>query len=369
MEELPKGVLIIGSVPLKNAEEVFRVCGQKLGSCLISLPDGETGDRLSWLGHQRARFDRHPQLERPRPEERERGGTVALYRIKRGSKLRFDSLGYSDFARDSYALFERFQAEGIIPQSVRFQVSLPTPLNMLSFFDSADGEEVEVALVEAFTREIETMVRHIPPEKLAIQWDMSREVTILRGFHLLDSPDALTSVISKLNDISAAIPESALLGTHLCCGDRHYKPIQELKDLGSLVNFASVLTKELNHRLDWVQMPVPPDRDDLDYFKPLADLAMGPTKLYLGLVHHNDGVEGALGRIRTAQKVLPDFGVTTECGLGRRRPETIPALLDTFLEYLAHSALPRHDIVRKQSNCYTEMRSIWTPVATQKRKK
>jgi len=332
MEALPKGVLIIGSVPLKNAEEVFRVCRQKLGSRLISLPDGETGGRLSWLGHQRARFDRHPQLERPRPEERERGGTVALYRIKRGSKLRFENLGYSDFARDSYALFERFQAEGFIPQHVRFQVSMPTPLNLLSFFHPDNRAEIEVALVEAFTRELEAIGRHIPSEKLAIQWDMPREVAILRGFHPLDSPDPLKSIISKLNDISAAIPESSLLGMHLCCGDRHFRPIEELDDLGVLVNFANVLAKELNHRLDWVQMPVPPDRDDLDYFKPLADLGMGPTKLYLGLVHYNDGVEGALGRIRTAQKVLPDFGVTTECGLGRRRPETIPALLDTFLE-------------------------------------
>lgn len=332
MEALPEGVLVIGSVPLKNAEEVFRVCGQKIGSCLVSLPDGETGDRLSWLGHQRARFDRHPQLERLSPREQEMRGTGALYRIKGGSKLRFENLGYSDFARESYALFERVQAEGFVPPHVRFQVSMPTPLNMLSFFDPEDRRVIEVGLVEAFTRELGVMFHHIPPEKLAIQWDMPREVAILRGFHPLDSPDPLKSIISKLNDISAAIPESSLLGMHLFCGDRHFRPIEELDDLGVLVNFANVLAKELNHRLDWVQMPLPPDRDDLDYFKPLADLGMGPTKLYLGLVHYNDGVEGALGRIRTAQKVLPDFGVTTECGLGRRGPETIPALLDTFVE-------------------------------------
>jgi hypothetical protein len=330
MEELPKGVLIIGSVPLKNAEEVFRVCGQKLGSRLISLPDGETGGRLSWLGHQRARFDRHPQLERPRPEERERGGTVALYRIKRGSKLRFENLGYGDFARDSFALFERFQAEGILPQSVRFQVSQPTPLNMLSFFDSADGEEVEVALAKAFNREIQAMVRVVPSEKLALQWDMPREVAVLRGLHPLGSHDPLSSLISKLNNISAGIPESTLLGLHLCCGDRHYRPIQELNDLGVLVTFANALTKRLKHRVDWVQMPVPAARDDLDYFRSLAGLEIATAKLYLGLVHYRDGIEGALARIRAAKKVLAEFGVTTECGLGRRNLATTPDLLNTL---------------------------------------
>jgi len=331
MGELPKGVLILGSVPLKNAEEVFRTFGKVLGSRLVSLPDGETGDRLSWLGHQRARLDHHPQLERLGSEEQEGRGTGTRYRIKGGSKLRFDNLGYSAFARESYALFKRFQAEGIIPQSVRFQVSLPTPLNMLSFFDSADSEDVEVALVEAFTREIETMVSHIPPEKLAIQWDMPREVAILRGLHPVHFRDPLKSIISKLNDISDAIPEVTMLGTHLCCGDRHYKPVQELKDLGVLANFANVLAKQLNHRLDWVQMPVPADRKDVEYFRPLADLRIGIAKLYLGLVHHRDGIDGALSRIRTAQKVLAEFGVTTECGLGRRHTETIPVLLSTFL--------------------------------------
>jgi hypothetical protein len=94
---------------------------------------------------------------------------------------------------------------------------------------------------------------------------------------------------------------------------------------------ANVLAKQMNHRLDWGPMPVPADRDDVDYFRPLADLRFRISKHYLGLVHHRDGIDGALSRIRTAQKVLAEFGVTTECGLGRRRPETIPVFLNTFL--------------------------------------
>jgi hypothetical protein len=212
---------------------------------------------------------------------------------------------------------------------------MPTPLNMLSCFDPDDRSVIEVALVEAFTRELEAMVRHIPPEKLAIQWDIPREVAILRGFHPLDSSEPLKSIISKLNDISTAIPESSLLGMHLCCGDRHYRSIEELKDLEVLVNFANALTIELNHRLDWIQMPVPPDRDELDFFRPLADLRISTAKLYLGLVHYQDGIDGALARIRTAQRVRGEFGVTTECGLGRRPPQTTPDLLNTLAQISA----------------------------------
>ena len=51
------------------------------------------------------------------------------------------------------------------------------------------------------------------------------------------------------------------------------------------------------------------------------------TELYLGLVHFTDGVEGARRRLAAAKRVVTDFGVATECGLGRRTPAPIPPLL------------------------------------------
>ena len=75
-------------------------------------------------------------------------------------------------------------------------------------------------------------------------------------------------------------------------------------------------------------MPVPRDRDDDPYFSPLRDLNLkSGTELYLGLIHLTDGIEGAKRRAAAAKRVIPDFGVATECGFGRRPPETIPDLL------------------------------------------
>jgi hypothetical protein len=83
-------------------------------------------------------------------------------------------------------------------------------------------------------------------------------------------------------------------------------------------------------------MPVPRNRDDVAYFAPLHNLHLHPeTELYLGLVHYTDGVEGTQRRIAAAQKVIVDFGVATECGLGRRRSETIPELLRIHSEVAA----------------------------------
>jgi hypothetical protein len=45
------------------------------------------------------------------------------------------------------------------------------------------------------------------------------------------------------------------------------------------------------------------------------------------VVHFSDGVEGTLKRIKAAQQFVAAFGVATECGFGRRPPDTMPALL------------------------------------------
>jgi hypothetical protein len=80
-------------------------------------------------------------------------------------------------------------------------------------------------------------------------------------------------------------------------------------------------------------MPVPVDRSDEAYFAPLLDLKLRRrTKLFLGLVHDSDGVEGTRARIAVAAKYASDFGIAAECGFGRRPPETIPNLLRVHSE-------------------------------------
>jgi bacterioferritin-associated ferredoxin len=79
-----------------------------------------------------------------------------------------------------------------------------------------------------------------------------------------------------------------------------------------------------------VHLPVPRDRDDEAYFAPLAGLELDAgTRLHLGLLHLADGQEGAARRraAATAQLTRP-FGVGTECGFGRQKPEDVRALLE-----------------------------------------
>ncbi len=54
---------LVGSIPLPDAETVFRTVSQALGSSLKRVPDGETGDRSRWIWFQRAMLESHPDIE------------------------------------------------------------------------------------------------------------------------------------------------------------------------------------------------------------------------------------------------------------------------------------------------------------------
>jgi hypothetical protein len=80
-------------------------------------------------------------------------------------------------------------------------------------------------------------------------------------------------------------------------------------------------------------MPVVKARTDDAYFAPLKNLKLRPgTKLYLGLIHHNDAA-GDAARLAAARRHARVDGIGTECGMARGDPARLPALL------AAHAAL------------------------------
>jgi hypothetical protein len=182
--DAPRGVLLVGSVPLGNAEEVFRVVTAVLDDRLRRVSDSETGDRRHWVAWQQPAFAHHPDLE-PSPAE----SAVALseppmpaitrFRVRDHvdpGGIRFGRLGYAETATASYAVFARLKAEGVIPAGVRFQVSLPTPIHPVLLFVTAAEQPILPAPYEAaLLRELDQLLAAIPEDQLAIQWDAPRE--------------------------------------------------------------------------------------------------------------------------------------------------------------------------------------------------
>jgi hypothetical protein len=98
------------------------------------------------------------------------------------------------------------QEEGVLPSHYRFQVSLPTPLAVIAaFLQPSVVLAVQPAYEQRRLSELDAILTTIPPQALAIQWDVAVEVEIIEG--VFPHPFA---------DPRAAIPERLLrLGNHV----------------------------------------------------------------------------------------------------------------------------------------------------------
>lgn len=92
-----------------------------------------------------------------------------------------------------------------------------------------------------------------------------------------------------------------------------------------MADVGEAILKRIKRTVNWIHLPVPKDRADVAYFEPLRKLVetkQDTTKIYLGLVHEYD-LEGTRELIQAAKKIVPWFGVSTECGMGRRDEEAL----------------------------------------------
>lgn len=326
-----RGAHLVGSVPLANAEAVFTAVARELGDRLRRLPDGETGPRSDWIVWQLPLFTSQPGLEvvPPAPDGWRPLPRVRLEDGARADEVRFAGLGYADAAIASYRVFARLKRDGVVPVRCRFQVCLPTPLAPISAFVVPEHQALlEPAYEAGLLAELRLVLQEIPHDQLGIQWDTNFEFGMLEGVFPVWFDDVKGGILERLLRLSRQVPGDVELGYHFCYGDVQHRHYKEPRDAGKLVEVANALAASLGRPLNWVHMPVPRDRTDPAYYAPLAALRLRPeTELYLGLVHHTDGVEGTARRIEVARRFVPDFGIATECGWGRRSPPTVPELL------------------------------------------
>lgn len=343
----PQGALLVGSVNYNDAETTFRTAAELMGGQLKRFPDGEVGDRYHWIIFQASILGQADGLERVGDEPiLVRHLDARGLRIADGvdaASIVLPSLGYAAAAKESYALFTKLRAEGVIPAGKRFQVSLPTPVAVVSvFFQGADRALIEPKYRDALYAELAEILEAIPHEDLAIQWDVAVEFGIIEAadyeteFGAQFSSwwgDAWTGVIERAAEQAAQVPADVELGFHLCYGDANEEHFIEPTDSANLVKFGNALFAAAPRPITWLHLPVPIERDDEAYFAPLATLEVpADTELYLGLVHREDGAAGAQRRIDAASKFVPRFGVGTECGIGRAPEGATEGILRTHAE-------------------------------------
>jgi methionine synthase II (cobalamin-independent) len=339
-----RNVYLVGSVPMPDAAQVFETVSAALGPSLLTLPDGETGERLDWITWLEPVFANNPAFEIS--SETFQLHSTALkhrrYRLKPGVSIKdvkFENLHYTDVAKRSYDTFAALKRQGKIPAKVKFQVDLVPAHSVIWLFIQEDLQRaIDPIYNDAVMREIDKIAAAIPHDEVAIQFDLASAVFARLernepspyGRTKEEMQETFAGIVVRLAE---HVPEDIDLLFHFCYGDAGHRHVVEPTDMGDMVDYANRLAERLKRPIAQIHMPVPRDRSDAAYFAPLRRLKLAPqTRLCLGLVHYTDGVEGTKRRLDAARQFVSDFGIATECGFGRRDPATIPRLLRLHAE-------------------------------------
>ena len=335
-------LLLVGSIPYDTVEEVMLKFGAELGPYLPAMPDGEVGERRSWVNRFSYQlFNGHADLETMRKPSRGEEAEPLLPRTRDESwqfmvspgveRVRFGlpglRLGYARDATSSYFVFKTLREKGLLPADMRFQISIPmvnSVVRPLYFPSAGDIEKIRPGFEEALAAELDVILKRIPHKDLAIQWDCAWETLAVYG----DAADgtkeaAIETHVAPIRRLSAKLPADVALGLHLCFGTFGGWPAFSPKDLGKAADLMNAIFKETPRRIDWIHIPTL-NRDDADFYAPLADVDFGKTRVYLGMIHSMDSLPKRLDVVR---KFVPDFGLAAYCGFGRIPPEQLPAIL------------------------------------------
>lgn len=342
-------LLLVGSVPLNTVEDVMQTFGGALGQYLPALPDGEVGERRSWVNRLcYLIFNGHADLEtlrRPKPVD----GVEQLlprtrdeswqFKVRPGvERVRFGNpgsrLGYARDAVSSYFVFRTLREKGILPADLRFQISIPmvnSVVRPLYFPDPKDLDRVRPGFEESLAAELAVIFERIPHRDLAIQWDCAWEVQAVSG-GAAGSPreSAIETHVAPIARLSKQIPEAVQLGFHFCFGTFGGWPAFAPETLSSTVDLVNASVAGAGRRVDWVHIPTL-DRVDEAFYAPLARLDARGSRVYLGAIHNMATLKE---RLDVARKFLPAFGLAAYCGFGRTPPNELPQILADHLAAL-----------------------------------
>lgn len=335
------GFYLTGSINVPTADAAFELVGSRLQPGVTRVPDGEPGERANWVLTRAAHFLDNPALDVIDGQARVRPGTA----------VRFPDIDDHRVTVDSYARFRAARERGVLAPESRFLVSIPTPFNAVNSFVAFDSRvEVARAYETPLRRSLEAVFAEIPARDLAIQWDLPTELATVEGWFDNPYPD-LEAIYAATARLTEWVDTDAELTFHLCYGDskfgaspfmgeppdaeaaarggRHILP----RDTSAIVALANGLSRHVGRRIDAIHAATVATWTRRAHWSPLAGLALEPgTEVFLGLLHARDGAPGVRARAGVAAEFLPEFGISTECGLGRHSPDELAAVLDAWSE-------------------------------------
>ncbi|MHB1835379.1 MAG: uroporphyrinogen decarboxylase/cobalamine-independent methonine synthase family protein [Solirubrobacteraceae bacterium] len=348
----PTSVHFNGSVNLPDAETVMREISSRIPSGVRRMTDGEPGDRNYWISFQTRKFEQMPEFEAlargPAYETTDDAPAMPQLRLAAGASadtIQWPNLGYADEYAKSFATFERLCTEGTIPAGVRFQMQYPTPLaSMAGTIAPDDMPAVARSYEQALFADLDTALERLPHGRVAVQWDVAIEFGALEG--AMGPKIPIDQIAPGLVRCIERVPGDVPVGMHLCYGDYGHQHFKQPESLRMQVDLVNAVTAAASRPVNFLSFTVPQGRGDAAYFEPLGDLQTGSeTELYFALVPYHpeeqapsttaeqiEHIDAALLRSSGGTR---DWGICTECGMGRVDAGDVPRLLDLHKQILA----------------------------------
>lgn len=311
---------------------------------LVSVSDGELGDRANWVIDECTHRGELPELVTLRRarlgDEYPRMHPLwhpPIYALRPRAQMPVDSLntGSADRARiGAQALAQRVLTYGWSPA---LQVSVPGPADLAAFNWGPLMTRYYWAEVESLLREIRAIVAQQTTTGLIFQLEIP-----FPTYLVAKSPsryqDTMADRLGKLiGEFIAKTPAGTVWIIHTCDGDPHGKPIVSPTSVYPYVRLINAIGAHWpydTHRIDAVGMPMGnaahPAPTSMDFYWALRLLSLGPgVRVIAGLaqVGGNHSLARQTQALHTAEAAYgADLVIAAPCGLGRR-PDAVSAVL------------------------------------------
>jgi hypothetical protein len=320
--------LLVGSIPAANTDEAVAFALDDLGSELIAIPDGETGDRQAWVAAIIDRLATNPAVYLKKAGRWTTYEDRPLYKVRRGRHLDPDSLdlGYRRAYLESRPVVEAAASKRNIV-APPFQVGIASAFDLALFSLGFVGAlRHRDAFTAAAARELAAISADAGNDVI-FQIEVPAELVLVAR-----SPAPVRRIAAKwMGGVAIELVRKARPGTrfgiHLCFGDLGNRSlVSGLPDCSAAVALTNSIVSQWPSQaiLEYVHLPLAagdePPPLSASYYAPLAKLRLpSQTRLVAGFVHEalsDSQSRDILRLIDTAADRRVD--IAAACGLGRR---------------------------------------------------
>ena len=330
-------VHLVGTVPAEDCGEALGLFEAKLGEHLpVSIPDGETGDRLDWIERIIEGLRDHPDLYVAEEGDWSGYETTPRLAVEKGHRLTSLELDYTRYFEESWPAWqkfsERFDGDRVL------QVGIPghVDLALVAFGFKPDKALRNLApFRDATVREI-TKIHAVGGDDVIFQLEIPIPLILLSKLPPPAQPLVANRLAAELVKVIERSPTGARFGIHLCYGDMNNEAMGDPADSTALVRLANALIKAWPpaQTLEFVHAPFargsePPSLDP-DFYAPLADLELpADVGFAAGGVHEALSMDALIVLRNIIEGLLErPVDVGAACGLGRRDRERAEANLE-----------------------------------------